>query len=289
MGKKAFFMVCMVASLLCGQFLDARTVRVRSTLELLRAIGSNTTIVVEKGAYNLTKAPRDANPHITWNPVFDGEEAVISTVSNLTLRGEAGATIVVTPRYAWVFHFRKCAGIKIENLVLGHIKGGYCTGGVLAFSACKDIGIKDCDLFGCGTYGLNLKQVRNCTVNKTTIRDCTYGIMQLSGVENVRFTECAFRNNKEFNLISITNCDKLLFLKCRITNNKSGDYLSYLFTLYGKNGDIRIQDCTISNNLNRHFINHRKRKELDLKGNTFSGNTFQDPVSNGDGKIESKQ
>jgi polygalacturonase len=105
-----------------------------------------------------------------------------SNLNNVEFRAEK-ARLLTKPRYAWVINFVDGEKIAIENVVLGHTEEGYCRGGVLRFENCKDVLVADTDLFGSGTYGLELVNCinvhfDNCTIRNVHTASCEFEIAQ---------------------------------------------------------------------------------------------------------------
>ena len=147
---------------------------------LLRALASNTRIIVQEGAeLKLTEAlsdeglckllkikeidTYDANfkrfankPTVGWQNYQDGPELVVAGMNNLTIEGEGkGASIIVTPRYAFVIEFLGCRNVKLLNLTMGHTDEGYCQGGVVGMQGCENMEIDHCYLAKTTTQFLN--------------------------------------------------------------------------------------------------------------------------------------
>jgi hypothetical protein len=198
---------------------------------LLLSIQSNTTIYLQKGSYNLSEiAKLKTNIHIKWKTGFNGYEPHISGIENLKIIGETGAEILIDPTYAWVMRFDNCRNLSFENITVGHTTPGGCTGGVFMFEACDEIKIKDCDLFGCGTHGITLKNSSGFTISRTIIRDCTYGIGEFFTARNVLFRDCKFLRCMEYGLLTINDfCKDINFLRCEFANNLvSSDYYHFI-------------------------------------------------------------
>ena len=193
------------------------TVYVSSAAELLNAIASNTRVVLSAGTYNLSSVnlPAVKNSHITWKTVFDGTEVFVNGVRSCIVSSAAGAAstqVVVEPRYANVLNFSGCSGIKLVNLTVGHtLEPGYCTGGVLHFSDSENVGISSCVLYGCGTYGLILEDVRGLTVRDTEIKECTYGIMTAASSSSLFFLNSRFHDCEGYTMMTLDNCKKAVF------------------------------------------------------------------------------
>lgn len=181
------------------------TVTVTNVDEFLAAIASDTLIYMEPGVYDLTEAVdyaavRPFNEHISWTYCGDGEtkneyEISIKNVDNLSIigSGRAEVTVCTKPRFADVLKFTDCSNICIETLTVGHTaEPGICVGGVIAFEAVTGAGIKDCELYGCGTVGVIADNSRYIYTEHSTIRDCSLGGAQVRSCEDVRFTDCEF-------------------------------------------------------------------------------------------------
>jgi hypothetical protein len=105
------------------------------------------------------------------------------------------------------------------NLTIGHTEGGSCSGGVIGVKGGRQNQANDCDLYGCGTYGLDLDGTTDFSLMNTNIHDCTYGIMQLRSSMAIRFNKCDFFNNREFSLIEGVGVEGLSFIDCRFFAN----------------------------------------------------------------------
>lgn len=151
--------------------------------------------------------------------VFDGRQLSLANFSNLTIKGGYNSHLVVDPAYAYVINFINCSDITIENLTMGHTVEGYCMGGVIGMENCTDVNINSCDLYGCGAYGIVARK-SSLAMNKSIIRDCSYGIMQLYGVTSAQFSKCDFFRNKEFGMVEVDdNSSNVTFDDCRFAQN----------------------------------------------------------------------
>jgi len=153
----------------------------------------------------------------------DGPMLVICGIRNLTIRTNSDERykVEVTPRYANVLTFISCEDISLSNIYFGHTEEGYCSNGVLAFDDCKSIRIDNCGLYGCGTEGLELRQSQDFTMTDSEIFHCAYHIMHVFGSKNVKFLNCAFYNNKEYEQVNIySGSQDVLFDHCVFVKNK---------------------------------------------------------------------
>jgi hypothetical protein len=166
----------------------------------------------------ISRAFPTTNSKVFWASVHDGKELQISDIDRLEL---TGTRILADPRYAWVLNFEHCTNLALRHLTIGHTKSGYCMGGVLRFKNCKNITLEDCQLFGCGTYGLEFVDCENIEVVGTTIKECTYGAVRLTNVSSAAFRGCQIHNNEGFELFELDGLIEGVTLQdCNIFQNK---------------------------------------------------------------------
>ena len=170
--------------------------------------------------------------------VFNGRQLTIINLRDVTIRGERNAAILVEPLYAYVLNFVNCHNITLENLTLGHVEEGFCTGGVVGLTACAEVKINQCDMFGCGAYGIIAEKTDKLYVSQSIIRDCSYGIMEIRGGDVIKFDQCDFIRNKEYTMVYIDeSATDVSFYNCRFAQNKG-----VLFELGTK---IQMENCEI--------------------------------------------
>ena len=244
--------------------------------EFINALKPNTIIKLENAVYNLSEVKRTENEYIKWVDVHDGQELVIHSISNLTIVGETGTTILIRPAYAWVMNFQNSKNIKIQNITLGHISSGYCTGGVLSFISSEDIEIVNSVLFGSGTTGMQIDRVNHLKFVDSTIKNCTYDLLSICNSTNILFDGSTFENSGEFNLITISDAScSIKFNKCLIQNNKTNSpvFYPYLFFLEGETFDISLINSKIINNNVYEFVNYPDK--LFMQNNEVLYNRWQ--------------
>jgi hypothetical protein len=270
-----------------------RDVEVRTAEELQAAIAPNTRILVQPGELNLAtiwagpdprvrefitsdgeEEPPPGTEYVRWTNPYDGWEMEIHDVTNLQLVGigEQKPRIVTTPRYAWVLRFVDASGITLSNLSLGHTESGYCLGGVLSFERTEDVTVRDADLFGSGTYGVGLVEAKRVVFERTTIHDCTYGIAQIQGSEEVEFRDSTFRENREFDLIEVRSSRGVRFTGCTFKRNRAGEDDS-LFLLEGRSR-VEVRNCTFRDNVAGR---RDSGSAIDFVDCDFTGNDFGEP------------
>lgn len=168
---------------------------------------------------------RENTDNIFKEEVFDGNQLVVSNISNVTVVGD-NSTLLVNPRYANVICFRECSNIKLIGLTLGHTpRKGSCMGSVLRFENCNNIQLDSLELFGCGTYGIELENCTNIRTNGTKIFECSYGALSIIN-SNLEFSNSMIYDcNKTVGCIIEATNSQLDFNNVSIFNNYIDNYL----------------------------------------------------------------
>ena len=134
--------------------------------------------------------------------------------------------MLVNPRYANVICFRECSNIKLIGLTLGHTpRKGSCMGSVLRFENCNNIQLDSLELFGCGTYGIELENCTNIRTNGIKIFECSYGALSIIN-SNLEFSNSMIYDcNKTVGCIIEATNSQLDFNNVSIFNNYIDNYL----------------------------------------------------------------
>jgi len=219
-----------------------KTITVKNATDFINALGSERTIVIDsKKPLNITEALNkmidkgempigptyydaeealSVNFNVTYCDQFDGNGLQVRGLKDLTIMGKKGATLVASPRYANVMEFINCSGLTIENVVMGHTEEGYCDKGVVEFDGCVDLTVNDCDFYGCGTEGFVFNNCYRVAVNRSCVHDCSYYTMHIKDCVLIRFNDCTFRDNREFEQLSVSNSWDIFFTGCAFNNLK---------------------------------------------------------------------
>ena len=242
-------------------------IRVYTAEQFINALGSNRHILVAKNTeINLTpvlnsesmfrtrfkmwmpsvsEGIEDDRPTVVSEEVFDGRQLSVVNMKDLIIEGEYHSRIVVEPRYAYCINFVNCVGCKVINLTMGHTEGGYCDGGVIGILRGYNNVVSTCDLYGCGTYGLQLLETKSFALYNSNIHDCKYGILFMRDCYDTRFVHCDFFDNKEFTLVEAYDCEEAVFEDCRFYRNWEDSKLFY-FTK-----DFTLLSCEVYHPTNR--------------------------------------
>jgi len=220
---------------------DGGDVVVTTEEQFLSALGNNRTVVVAANTHlNLSRVLENENmfkgkqgrrwasiasdiiskePLVVSESETDGRQLALLNFKGLIIKGQKNSSIEVDPRYSYCIFFINCQNCEVHNLTIGHTEGGFCSGGVIGVKGGRMIMVKDCDLYGCGTYGLDLMETTDFSLLNSNIHDCTYGIMQLRSCMAVMFNKCDFFNNREYGLIEGRGVEGLSFDDCRFFAN----------------------------------------------------------------------
>jgi hypothetical protein len=192
----------------------------------------------------------------------------------MSIKAEIDVKMLIEPRYSWVLRFDDCKNISFENFTMGHTAGGYCSGGVLRFSNCEDITLTKCILFGCGTEGLYLENVKKFNFVHSAIRECSQDLLSLINSQDILFDYSLFTKTGQFELINITSCSNVVFSHCSITkNHNNATYVMNLFNISGKCSGIEVSNSEILDNRVGSFANDESK--ITLKNNKIHKNDFQ--------------
>lgn len=250
---------------------------VSTPLELINAIGPDRTLQLKTGVFELpSRKINFSNKYVLQQKVNDGYQIVIRNVKNLTISGlgEKPVKILAKPRYAYIFAFSNSNRITMNNIEAGHTPGeSGCITGVFSFEKCGNIEIHNSILFGCGSEGINLKEVDGFQFKNSFIQQCTFGIMTIESSRNCVFENATFRQNQGWYLINLDHSANISFSKCQINDNKAegSDYSSIFDVSDSEN--ISVNDCTVQNNMAEWFI--FKSSGLQVKNTPLDDNTFK--------------
>jgi hypothetical protein len=219
------------------------------TIELGADVHLNLSRILERedwfsgvpGRAWVTIAKSDGNdqPVVISEYCNDGQQLVLKNMRGLTIRGKHNSSIEVNPRYSFCLSFMNCVGCNVENLTIGHTEGGYCDGGVIGVEGGERISVSNCDLYGCGTYGVVTRDTREFRMYRSNIHDCTYGIMELYSSDRVEFYQCDFFSNREYELITNRGSEHVVFEGCRFFGNWADA------PLFVSDDDIVLKKCEI--------------------------------------------
>lgn len=174
--------------------------QVHTQRQLIAAIGSDRTIELVGGPFVLTGSDDEgelpANPAVEFRDPQPVPFLVIKGVRNLRLCTIGGPVRVLGKSPVDVVRCEGCSDVTFEGLVLGHDTGveHYCTAPVLTLKDCKNVVVRDCELFGCGTEGVVAEQVDGFRMERGEIHTCRNGVMTFRDAKRVAFHGTVFRD-----------------------------------------------------------------------------------------------
>jgi hypothetical protein len=253
-----------------------RKVTVSTTEDFINALVSGNHIILKEPKYVLTNlSPNLKNPNIQLIRVGNGGTMLqVQNLQNLQISGnpKTFTKLLTSVSAAYVLSFKNCENVVLENLEAGHAPlQGYCQGGVLGFYNSKKIQVNNSILFGSGTEGITLEGVSEAKFNNLVIKSCTYGIMTLTGVRDVEFNNSRFTDNREFDMITVSDGENIRFNQCQIDFNRSGrgeasDNYALINAVSSSNSAgsfILMSNCKIEDNLCQYFCRSQNAIKLD--------------------------
>ncbi|WP_051296302.1 right-handed parallel beta-helix repeat-containing protein [Eisenibacter elegans] len=219
--KQTFAFLLWMAFGLVSSLYAQQTVKVATTEDFLKALGSNRTIVMAPGDYVLSNF--EYLGLADYREAYDGYELLLSDFKNLTIKSadaKKPAHLIAEPQYGYVLVFVGCQNICIEGVRAGHgpEKGG-CAGGVFSFEDCQNVTVSNSTLYGSGTEGITASNTQDLRCENSIIEECTYHIGTFSNGSKAVFSNCTFRKNQEFSMINLRDGSTLVFDKCRFLDN----------------------------------------------------------------------
>jgi hypothetical protein len=214
----------------------------------IQGVSSRRTIFIRSAELLVGDGFPTSTANVRWKSVFDGKELSISDVEDFEIQGE-NAALLAEARYSWVLTFVNCRNVTLSDITAGHLTAGYCMGGVIRFEGCSGVKIRRCDLYGSGTYGFEFVSCSDVDIDGTTVRDCSYGILNISNSRSITFTNCHFANNREFSLCNFEGTvEEVMFRKCSFERNFSVKELFHFGDMAQRSSGVYVWDCTFNSN-----------------------------------------
>ncbi|MCX7023785.1 MAG: right-handed parallel beta-helix repeat-containing protein [Spirochaetes bacterium] len=247
--------------------------------QLVKAIGSNKTIVLKPGTYTIGKTNTVKNQSIRYEKVDNGYQLTIVGVKNLTIQGGEGVSIVSVSSFVYPLAFEDCQDITVEGLTAGHESTEGCMAGVVSVVSSSAVTLSSCDFYGSGSIGLYVESSSEVNVVETAIHDCTNGAVSISGSGSVTFDTCNFYSNQAYPLIYVNESDYIHFSGCEMSGNEGESFID----IYAEEGfeDISLYSCYAYQNTIDSFSSTEWYPAFEET--YFEENNFEDPTAdNGD-------
>jgi len=247
-------------------------VTVSNTEELLRGLGPDRVIRLKAGKYILNDFLHESR-YLRRQNVFDGYEYALVDIKNLTIEGDGKSRVelLVRPRYANVMRFQNSSNITIRNLTAGHTEeSGSCVGGVFVFENTAGVVVENTRLFGSGTQGLELLNVRNFRFESGSIEDCTYHTLTVEGSEDIHFARSVFTRNREYSQINVRKSHGVVLDQVEITSNVADEAL---FSLEASK--VILKNSRVANNRASALLHEGSGSRFENLNNKMESNDFR--------------
>ncbi len=166
--------------------------------ELAEAIRPGADITLKGGIYNFSELERkeqtdhlicsEESDEIWWNIACE----------RLSIRAASGekVEIVTENPFAPVLSIRNSNVILIEGITAGHkVSMSACGEPVVYLNGDVHVHINDCNLYGCGTYGIDAYFSNDIAVKRTEIYDCSVGAITIDDCATMHLYDCTIRDN----------------------------------------------------------------------------------------------
>ena len=248
----------------------ADTVRVYNAQQLLDSIRSNRVLLLEKGRYdlsahsNLTSISKEYEtkelPIAEFVSYSSGDGVTIRAVQNVKIEGATGTAedvnIVGGRLEDYVINIFNSSKISFHNITFTHDEtiDGNISGGAFKIQQSNTIKLVNCVLTGRASNGLFCWRSKDIELVNSSIKNCSYGIVDLRDSWSLKFTNCNFLDNRT----------------CQTAWYMSGCV------------DVKINNCIYEGNHSResHVCERTKMfsfvrcEMIEFNNNVLKGNTF---------------
>jgi hypothetical protein len=109
------------------------------------------------------------------------------------------------------------------------------------------VDLNECDLYGCGTVGLDLDGAENVVVSNSLIRECNTGFASIESCRDVVLHNCILRNNAVSFGFAIENSDNIRIVNTAIRDNTENPYFSAETPMVRSNRstNVALEGCQI--------------------------------------------
>lgn len=226
-----------------------QTLVVRNSQELIQAIGSNRRIILKPNLYQLR--PELIGKHLHLK--VEDNQIWIEDVENLIIQGEDLRTskIVIEDALSQVLSFRRSRQVTLESLEMGHVPPAntVCLGAVLGFFESSEIRVRNCLLFGSGSFGIWTENSHHLDVEDSVIKECSQGLLFLHDSHHLNFRKVTFVDNVGGVNLS-GESQYISFDQSQFINNYQAPgqyYTAYLFAGFNL-ASVQIKNSLIADN-----------------------------------------
>lgn len=247
---------------------DQKVITVANVHELADAIGSNRTILLKPGIYNLSAIRMDESKYVM---IDDDEGMIIHDVQNLSILAATPlyAELIVDSSFANVLNLRDCNRVTIQGFLMGHHpQYSDSQGTVLGLAHCTEVQIRDCIMFTSGMDGLKIAQTERVSLDNAAITDSSLYAAEVIESKHITFRGVRFLENRGG--IAVKYSANVALIDCEIAKN----HCNGLFELV-ESEDILVQRSRIRGNQGSYLAD--TAADLELRECLMEGNAFTVP------------
>lgn len=213
-----------------------QTFRVSTVADFLAHIGSNRTIVLAKGDYQLSSGYGFKSAFVAWTDYDDGKELGIHEAFNLTIRGMDGTRIVSDSAAAYVLGVYGGSNVKLDNLAFARRpkEGAKVSGGTIYAEDIDGLSMDRCELSGPTTNGIELSGTKNIGITRSSIEDANASALSATSSDGIEVSDCTIADNGGYPLFYLEESDHVAFANDAIRGNEGGN----LIEIYADSGSV---------------------------------------------------
>lgn len=214
--------------------------RVTNATELINAIGSYRRIILADGVYEIIEENYSGGIQLTGIVSLSIEAEHLGKAEILCKPGKDHNGNDDSGCFDPVITINTCEEIKIDGLILGHdgeIGGCNQEAYVVGVSNASDILINNCDLYGCGSIGVNCRVVNGVNINNSVVRDCQLHI--------ARGSSNSYNNGSDIK--------SFCFNGCIMSGHIGHTHAEYYYSALNCPNELYLTDCVLLNNNNPTF------------------------------------
>ncbi|MGO8692742.1 MAG: right-handed parallel beta-helix repeat-containing protein [Rectinemataceae bacterium] len=226
-----------------------QTFRVSTVADFLAHIGSNRTILLEKGDYLLSSGYGYKSAFVAWSDYDDGKELGIHEAFNLTIRGMDGARLVSDSATAYMLGVYGGSNVKLDNLAFARLpkEGTKVSGGTVYAEDIDGFSMDRCELSGPTTNGIELSGAKNVDIAKSSVKEANFSALSATSSDGIEVSDCTIADNDGNPLFYLEDSDHVAFANDTIRGNEGGNLIE-IYATSGSVNSIVFSACRFEEN-----------------------------------------
>jgi hypothetical protein len=221
---------------------SVRTIAVSEPRQLLRALGSNRSLVLKKGEYRLSSLGEGA---------AEGGRFWLSGLRNLTLRGEDGASLVLDSSLDSL-GLRDCRNVSLDNL--GFKRPAAAPGAsplpalpALHAESVQGLCLDRCSFEGGAGPAIELWDCSGVSISRSSITGASSGALRASCVEGLELRSSRIRDCRGSPLLYFEETKKVLVKASSFAGNRGSILVELCLQPEGPLS-LQFRDCSFTGN-----------------------------------------